>query len=270
MAKNDKPPARYIVEPNETHILRGARRLLQDYSKIPADQILAHVVSVRDKAWNVFPYPCIGQLHFVNLGLNKTAEYKEIVARVQSGQRLLDMACCFGQEIRQLVVDGCPAENLYGCDLYKGFIDLGYELFRDRDRLRSTFIAADVFDEASELSTLNGTMDIIYVGSFFHLFNYKDQMRAGRQVARLLKPVPGSLVVGRQLGSIVAGERQDVIDPTQTIFRHTPESLQSMWNVLGKEMDATFLVQAAVAGIDDDRFDGDNEVRWLTYTVRRV
>ena len=35
------------------------------------------------------------------------------------------------------MVDGAPAENIYGTDSESEFMDLGYDLFRDRDMLKS-------------------------------------------------------------------------------------------------------------------------------------
>ena len=82
------------------------------------------------------------------------------------------------------------------------FIELGYDLFRDRDTLKSRFFIGDVFDETTDWTfrELNGRMDIIYAPSFFHLFNWEDQVGLAERVVRLLKPVEVSLVLGRQRG----------------------------------------------------------------------
>ncbi len=78
--------------------------------------------------------------------------------------------------LRKLVADGVPTEHLYGCDLRPEFFELGYKLFRDKDTLKSKFIAADIFDPSSALSSLYGNIDIIYAGSFLHLFGYAEQV----------------------------------------------------------------------------------------------
>ena len=101
----------------------------------------------------------------------------EVLKRVQHGEKFLDLACCFGQELRQLVADGAPSVNTYGSDLWDGFFSVGYELFRDKDSLQTTFIQADVFDDASPLTKLARQIGIIYVGDLFHLFNLEDQER---------------------------------------------------------------------------------------------
>ncbi|KAF9734977.1 methyltransferase domain-containing protein [Paraphaeosphaeria minitans] len=57
------------------------------------------------------------------------------------------MACCFGQGIRQLVADGAPPENIFGCDLRKEYVELGYQLFRDHGRLHGQLLTADIFEK---------------------------------------------------------------------------------------------------------------------------
>lgn len=77
------------------------------------------------------------------------------------------MACCFGQTIRQLVAGGAPAENIYGCDFQPEFIDLGYKLFKDQDKLKTKFLIADIFDPNSALGSHKGQFDMIFAGMFF-------------------------------------------------------------------------------------------------------
>src|SRR5438105_15830914 len=99
---------------------------------------------------------------FLDLSLVQMPIYPEILARVKDGAKFLDLGCCLGQEIRQLVLDGAPSANTFGSDLYGRFFAVGYDLFADKDRLETKFIAADVFDDASPLMDLQGQLDIIY------------------------------------------------------------------------------------------------------------
>ena len=50
-----------------------------------------------------YPYPCIGTFGFLDLSVMASPHYKQIVDRVKGGEKLLDLGCCFGQEVRQLV-----------------------------------------------------------------------------------------------------------------------------------------------------------------------
>jgi len=41
--------------------------------------------------------------HFLDLSIMTTPHYKQIIDRVKGGEKFLDLGCCFGQEVRQLV-----------------------------------------------------------------------------------------------------------------------------------------------------------------------
>lgn len=43
----------------------ATRELLKSYSKIPEADVEEHVYKIRDRAWNVCDYPCIGQFGFL-------------------------------------------------------------------------------------------------------------------------------------------------------------------------------------------------------------
>ncbi|KAK4182541.1 hypothetical protein QBC35DRAFT_546927, partial [Podospora australis] len=226
-------------------------RLLREYSGIPDDKIDAHVEAIRTEAFNVSPYPCIGMFQFLNLHLNTAPVYSEVLDRLKSkNKKFLDLGCCLGQEISQLVFDGAPSENMYGSDLHRGFFDVGYELFQDRDALRTTFIAADIFDSSdmSTLAALRGKMDIIYTGAFFHLWSLEEQERAATQVLRLLTPRPGSMIIGRQTGNDEAGPFSRAGDTSgRTHYRHNAESWTELWNRVGEVIGVKLVVEAELS-----------------------
>lgn len=108
-------------------------------------------------------------------------------------------------------------------------------MFRDKDTLKSRFIAADIFDPKSELHELDGHIDIIYAGSFLHLFDYKGQFEACKAIVNLLSDKGDSLLVGRQVGNLTAGERVHRTNKSGSMFRHNAESFNKMWEEVGKE-----------------------------------
>jgi len=188
------------------------------------------------------------------------------VKRLGAGQKLLDMACCFGQTIRQLVAGGAPAENIYGCDLESAFIDLGYKLFKDRGTLQSKFMVADVFDPSSELISMKGQFDMVFAGSFFHLWGYEKQIEVSKAIAALLRPAPGSTILGRQIGAAAAGEKTF---STVTMYRHNVESLQSMWKEIGQDLGVEFTVKAVLKELAGDQAALYTEgARWLWFVIR--
>ncbi len=177
--------------------------------------------------------------------MTKTDIYQEVLERVKGGDKFLDLACCFGQEIRKLVFDGAPSANTYGSDLWGDYFPVSYELFKDKDRLQTTFIAADVLDDASPLTELAGQMNIIYTGDFFHLFNLETQEKVASRIVQLLAPQPGSLLIGRQSGGDVPGEHSRAGDTSgRTHFRHNPQSWQELWDRVGERTGSRWSVEA--------------------------
>lgn len=262
-------PIWFEQNPSHDHVPPETQRLLETWSGIPSDDVLDHVVQLREKAWKVHPYPCIGQFRFLDPSFSELPdERKEIVERLRKGQKLLDMACCVGQTIRTLANDGAPTENMYGCDLQSDFIELGYELFRDREKLKTRFLIADIFDPQSALMGIKGQVDMVYAGSFFHLWGYEKQVEVSKAVVALLCPQPGSMILGRQVGATEPLEKEG---PTGTMYRHNVESFQKMWNEIGNDLGIDFTVDAKLKplGRDHQKFHLDDTTRRLWFVVRR-
>ncbi|KAF4634146.1 hypothetical protein G7Y89_g3962 [Cudoniella acicularis] len=225
----------------------SARELLETYSKIPADEVEEHVYKIRDEAWNIFPYPCIGGFRFLDLAISLSPHYQTILHRLKTNnETFLDLGCCFGQELRKVASDGAPQANLYGSDLRPEFFTLGYKLFLDKSTLTSTFIAGDIFDPLSPLSVLDGKIDIIYAGSFLHLFGYEEQVEVCKRIVKLFKEKEGCLLVGRQAGNLVAGERIHRTNESERMYRHNVESFKKMWEEVGEATGTKWRVEGGV------------------------
>ena len=225
----------------------------------------------------MFPYPCIGQFRFLDLSIGLHPAYQEIVTRMKSGtQKYLDLGCCFGQDIRRLVKDGAPSENCFGSDLRSDFMAMGYDLFLDKDTLKTEFIGADVFDPSSGLKRLDGQMDIIHTAAFFHLFSMEEQKTVARRVIQLLKPQKGSLLVGRQVGNVKGQEVPHRSNPNSHMFRHDVSTWKKMWKDIAEETGTQWDVQAEL--LDWPGLPGgsgpaewqNQGVRRLTFSVRRM
>lgn len=200
-------------------------------------------------------------------------QYSDIVSRVQSGEKLLDLGCCFGQEIRRLIFDGAPDKNLYGADLRPEFFDLGYELFLDKQRCQARFIAADLFEEPEDLMALSGELSIVYAGAFFHLFDRPQQLAVAKLVTKLLKPEAGSMVLGRQVGSITPGVYEHGTNPTSRMFRHDVQTWRDLWTEAGKDIGVDWEVEVELVDAYRDKQNlnfGDATVRQLRFCVTRL
>ncbi|KAK4621139.1 Asnovolin E/Chermesin D methyltransferase nvfJ [Fulvia fulva] len=202
------------------------RELFVKYAGIPEDEVVQHVKDVRDRAFKIFPYPCIGQYRFLDFGVSTAPKYNDVLAGVKGGKTLLDLGCCFGQDLRKLVHDGAASANLTGFEMEKDFTELGYDLFRDRETLRSTFVHGDVF--ASTPNLTEGSFDYVHASSFFHLFSWAEQVELVRKTLKLLNPVKGSMVFGRQAGVKEPGVLKHERTRSGEMFRHDEGSFERM------------------------------------------
>jgi SAM-dependent methyltransferase len=209
------------------------------------------------------------------LAVADSPDYPQIIERLKTGnENFLDLGCCFGQEIRRLVADGAPSENTYGCDLRQDFFEQGYAFFKDRDTLKSKFIVADIFDPNSGLKEIDGNIDIIYAGSFIHLFGYEQQVEVCVRIAKLLREKPGSLLVGRQIGHLNAGVMPHRMDKEHKMFRHNPDSFQKLWDEVGEKTGTKWRVEGKMTevdfGEDQKGWRNDEGLRRLSFSVFRL
>jgi hypothetical protein len=170
--------------------------------------------------------------------------------------------------LRKLAADGAPTERLYGSDLRPEFFTLGYKLFRDKETLKSKFIAADIFSPSSALHSLYGEIDIVYAGSFLHLFGYAEQVYICKEIVKLLREKKGSMLLGRQVGDLNAGEKVHRTNKSQTMFRHNGESFRKMWEEVGELTGTKWKVQTEILH-SDGRFMKEREEA-AESTVRRL
>jgi SAM-dependent methyltransferase len=251
----------------------------------------SHILQ-RDIAWAVAPYPCVGQFRFLSLNLYRHPLYSQVLQRVKSGSTFLDLGCCVGQDVRKLVFDGAPSENIYGSDLFAGYIDVGYQLFLDKDTCKAKFFAADIFDKKSQLKDLEGKMDVVHAGLFLHLFNWKEQVAVAARIISLMYDRPGSLFLGSQVGGAEAGERDLQSKTTsgkpRVAYLHDPESFRRFWNEVAAltgtswkvDVTATALHKKVVSRLDDDGKKVEKKAEettffgadttWLRFSVERA
>nr|UPX44787.1 hypothetical protein FAC4K13_04 [Penicillium camemberti] len=218
-----------------TKVNEPVRTILEEYSRVPAGQVLQHVTELRDRAFKVFPYACIGQASFLELSIASSPMYPEMLERVKKGEKLLDLGCAFGQELRQLIYDGASPENLYASDLRPEFLDLGHDLFLDRQTSKINLIPANVLDDNSDLVTkLTGQLGVVYISLFLHVFDFDTQITVAKRVFSLLADKPGSLLVCR----VVACRDQEILNNASArlpYYYHDLASWNRLWERVQKE-----------------------------------
>jgi SAM-dependent methyltransferase len=268
-------------------ITEPQRDLFENYSHIPPEKVIPHILEIvsrlllfqepalttqRDRAWDIQPFPCIGQFRFFDLCLSRSPSYALILSRLQNGDSLLDLGCCFAQDLRKLVHDGAPSTNLYGAELKPEFMSLSYELFLDKDTFGAHFIQADIFDSEGALKELEDRMDVVQISFFLHLWDLEGQTRACEKIVGLLKQEKGVLVTGQQVGA--TEPRQMHPESGTRMYKHNPESFEKMWREVGIRTGSEWLVRAkldAGLGIEEKKRTWDDpNTRRLVFEVERL
>jgi SAM-dependent methyltransferase len=269
-------------------------QILRSWSGIPTEKLMDHVSRLvrtfsihakkttltggqRKQAFETYPYPCIGQSKFLHANISNHPLYPQILSSLKNRTHtFLDAGCCFGQELRKLAFDGASVETLYGIDLESDFIDLGFDLFQDRQKMaKATFIAGDLLDPSQQWPELLGKIDFIFANSLLHLFSRADQVKVACKLASFSKARPGSLIIGRQMGSAVPGEFR-ALSEGATYFRHSPQSLNDFWQEVGQLTGTSWKTQAHLDMADMKNYVEagqdwlDNHSRRLHFVVERL
>ncbi|KAI9656919.1 MAG: hypothetical protein M1831_004467 [Alyxoria varia] len=229
-------------------IPQEGQKLLLEYSGLTYEELLPHILDIRDRAFKISPYPCVGQVRFLgNRWPSMPYLEQSFLPRLRDGATLLDVGCGFGQDIRFLTFEyGVDSSQLFATDIATGLMDLGYDLFRDRDRIEATFFTADLLDPGNSLTfnRLKGTFDLIQASQFFHCWDWDDQVTVAKNVATLSYG-PGSQISGTQVGSKNAGTYAILKScaVSGAHYRHSEESWKRFWKQVGDETDTEWDVE---------------------------
>ncbi|KAF2648852.1 hypothetical protein K491DRAFT_771846 [Lophiostoma macrostomum CBS 122681] len=206
--------------PNIDHrITPKIREILETYGGIPPDEVVAHVYNIREKAWNIRPWPCTGMGQFFSSSLPQHTSYASVLSLLRSGAaHFLDLGCY---------------SNLHGLDLVNHW-DLGYDLYRDRQTFNVEYIEADLLAPPSSQmrAVLQGKIDIFGATHLLHNWDWGTQVRAVSNIVALSKV--GSLVVGFQVGTRNEGVKWDVDNGKEKPAFHSLGTFERVWEEAGR------------------------------------
>lgn len=173
--------------------------------------------------------------------------------RADPSSGFLDAGCCFGQEIRFLADQGIAGEQLFGRDLEQVFIDPGYRLFRDTDRLKASFAVGDLnadeatFDDGEIFQKLHDKIDIVFASSLFHMWDWDTQFKVATRLVKICRPKSGVMTAGRQMGSTkgdhytMAGMKDNAVH-----YQHDPETMERFRGAVGEAIQSSWKVEAGL------------------------
>ncbi|KAI1303859.1 hypothetical protein F5Y03DRAFT_359277 [Xylaria venustula] len=253
-----------FYHPNIDHrLVPETQELLEKYSNVPREQQLEHIHLIRDKAWDIRAYPCIGLGSWLTPQLCRLPVYDDILKRVKDGAVLMDVGTFLGHDLRRLVFDGAPSEKLYGVDIVNHF-DVSYEFFRDRDHFKGHFIEADILSTTSpDLAALKGQVNIILVSQLLHQWDFDNQVKAVETLATFTKP--GSWIVGNQIGNPVAQDVQ-FKSLSATVWRHNPDSFAKMFQAVSTATGSKWETQAWLRSFPEMGWD-EKDGAWMEPNV---
>jgi hypothetical protein len=239
-------------------------------------------------------------LFLSRLKISRLPAYKHVLSlsKTRPSPVLLDIGCCFGNDLRKVITDGFPAAGCIGSDLRPEFWELGHKLFKDDSKFSVPFVAGDAFDKAmltpraplhlgdqdkleasgpapilstlpaqGSLNPLHGRVSIIHASSFFHLFDEDQQSYLAHALGPLLSPEPGSILLGSHGGMAVKGLRP--ASRGRQMFCHSPESWRELWEgVFGKDQ---VKVEVELVSRDASYVPGvSGQWSLLTWSVTRI
>ncbi|EGO24560.1 hypothetical protein SERLADRAFT_390015, partial [Serpula lacrymans var. lacrymans S7.9] len=87
------------------------------------DELKTHILAIQEKAWKIHPYRCIRRFAFTSLKISRLPAYEQVLrlGRDHQDAILLDIGCCFGNDIRKAVADGFPVSRALASDLHQSF-----------------------------------------------------------------------------------------------------------------------------------------------------
>ncbi|KAK7957013.1 BcPKS16- polyketide synthase [Apiospora aurea] len=229
------------------------------------------------------PTPCIGQFRFLNLTLYKQPSYQAMLERLKAGEaRYLEIGFGLGQDIRKLVADGAPGQHVFGTELEAGFVDLSYELWRDRTTLQAQLTQSDALadlngdGDGGMLSRLKGTVDYLYLGMVLHVFDRERQLALLENCVRLLKSA-GPQEQQQQHGAMILGEAVGDIEGCTAPagnFMHSDATLRQLLAEVsertGRRFDCRVTLDEGLAMPDAQNKWGQVRARRLVFEVEML
>ena len=196
---------------------------------------------------------------FLLPSISNFPQFPVILDWTREGATVLDLGCCFGQNLRLLAANGATPQNMYASDISAELWELGFELFRDRHKMGASakFIKADILDTASDLSQLNGRMDIIIACQFLHLFDWEKQIEAVKRIVRFSRP--HSILVGYQRAQV---QPREVERPWGRMYFHNEETFREMWCHVERETGSKWDVEVSLVDLREWGME-EEDLEWM-------
>ncbi|KAJ5559812.1 hypothetical protein N7513_002211 [Penicillium frequentans] len=196
--------------PDDVFLKRAGEtyQLQQRFSKTEKESegtIMRRISKARRDGMAISPHTCIRESIFAEPRIDHHFAYSRILAESENDKSklLVDAGCCMGTDIRKLVLDGFPPENILGLDIENRYFDVGRTLYNeDLMSTKLRFRKADMTDPkfATKYPELKSRFHFVHSANVIHLFGMAEQEVFFRNLVHLV--APGGTIWGRQVGLI--------------------------------------------------------------------
>ena len=195
-------------------------------------------------------YVCIERFMFLKPRLPYHVAYKSLLEKLKSPdskqipKKVIDVGCCFGQDIRQLILEGVETKNIYAVDIHDGYWNVGREFYMDNLSHLSTRLdgITTLFEDFAKpyplpaectdrvVDSLTGNFEAVVCQLVFHVLTKEQTENLIKRMCSMLKK--GGILIGTCLGS-----KEDATSwaktPTGEGVRYL-QSLKSLNELLGE------------------------------------
>lgn len=208
---------------------KESKEFFKAYANISEEALLLKINEIYSKALNIHSYRCLRTLKFLAPRIVNNPFYEKIVLAGKE-QTILDIGCALGTDLRKMYLDGSKRQKLYGLDLENGFIELGYELFNDKEATTIHFLTGNILEkETVETLQKDETWDIIYSSSVIHLLEKTEIIILLQHVYDLLPN--GGIFFGQTTGLKEPQERLEKSGRRR--YLHSKNSLLKEFEAVG-------------------------------------
>lgn len=207
-----------------------------------------HVAAVwRQSISALFRYRCVAKLSFLSPRVQRHPAYAALLQRCAGRQcRVADVGCAFGQEARQLVLDGVFPASLLAVDVTPDYWLAGEALFGPSPAHGSLSAAPTSFGDwaapATELEAPHlASFDAALCMFVLHVLSAQQQLALLSRLRRCAKP--GALLLGACVGCLGTAGEWGITPDGSGVARwlHSAESLREQlvragWAVEGMDV----------------------------------
>ncbi|BDA47220.1 probableBRG0 Methyltransferase adrK [Coccomyxa sp. Obi] len=240
------------------------------------EKLRAHVLTIwRNVKSKLWVYACVQRLMFLHPRITGHEFYAQALDTIKSAPDsiFLDIGCCFGQDTRQLILDGVPAQSVTATDITPDYWEFGKYLFMDRDTLAvqsafGSFTDPEFTAATGPLGHLSGRVAFAWAGAVLHVLSAEDVRAFATHVHAVL--APGGVWFGTCVGSEPPGDWAPTPNGKGRRYLHSPSSLQSLLEHIGfSQVEVVGSVNVDGARMQDGIEDNGTQKVMLSYTARK-